>query len=153
MFLELLAAIERLPIVEALKVSFFVYPLVNAFHILSVGAVVTTIVLMDLRLLGAMRSVPAESFLRLMRRVAVLAFGAAAITGAALFSIRAQEYAANPAFQIKMGLLVLAGLNLAVYRALAGVDPSPGTHAPALALISIVIWIAVLIAGRFIGFL
>src|SRR5690606_10617254 len=79
---DLLAAIERLPPVSALKVSFYVYPLVNALHILSVGATVTVVILMDLRILGlAGAALAREPFVRLMREAVATAFPVAALTG------------------------------------------------------------------------
>ena len=107
-------ALEASAPAQALKASFVVYPLVNALHILSLGAVVTSMILLDVRTLGGFGSLPREPFIALMRRTAVAAFTVAALSGALLFSVRASEYVANVAFQAKMGLLALTGLNFAV---------------------------------------
>lgn len=155
MVLELLAGVERLPLVGAFKLSFYVYPLVNALHIMAIGALVTTVTLMDLRILGFLGRMPRAAFLELMRGAVAAAFAVAALTGLALFSIRAQEYATNPAFQIKMVLLGLAGLNLLAFRRFAppaGAAGYPAT-AKALAALSIALWVSVLVAGRFVGFI
>lgn len=156
MLAEILAGVERLPVVGALKTSFYAYPLVNALHILAIGMLVASVVLMDLRILGLARTVEREPFLHLMRVTAALAFAVAVLTGLMLFSVRAREYAANPAFQAKLALLVLAGLNLwtfrrIVARAAAGAPYPPAARA--LAALSVALWLAVLVAGRFIGFL
>ncbi len=66
-----------------------------------------------------------------------------------MFAIRATEYAAMPVFLAKMALIVLAGLNFLAFQRMAG--KSGGTRF--LAAASIVLWIGVLFAGRFIGFL
>lgn len=153
---DLLAAVERLPVVGALKASFYAYPLVNALHILSIGMLVGAVVLMDLRILGLARGVEREPFLHLMRVTAALAFPVAALTGLTLFSVRARDYAANPAFQAKLVLLVLAGLNFWAFRRIAGRAAAGAPYPPAakaLAALSIALWLAVLVAGRFIGFL
>ena len=144
---EALAAIEQLGAVRALKTSFFVYPIVNALHILAVGGLVTSVVLMDLRVLGAIRSVPEEAFVRLLRRVAIGAFGVAVLSGALLFSVRATEYAAMPLFWTKLGLIAVAGANFAAFSLLRG----QGARW-VLAGVSVVLWPAVLLAGRFLGF-
>lgn len=112
--------------------------------------------LMDLRILGLARAVARSPFLHLMRETVALAFPVAALTGLALFSIRAQEYATNPAFQIKMALLALAGLNVLAFRQIAapaGGDAPYPPGARALAVLSIVLWVSILVAGRFIGFI
>ncbi len=150
---DLLVAIERLGPVAALRSSFVAYPLVNAAHVLAIGALVTTTILMDLRILGAF-AIERAAFVSLMRRVAVGAFALAVLTGLALFSIRASEYAPNPAFQAKLALLAAAGANLAIFSRYA--TPGPDEAYPAAARMSaaasIALWTGVLVAGRFIGF-
>ncbi|MBA3446818.1 MAG: hypothetical protein H0T56_04285 [Pseudaminobacter sp.] len=147
--MEFLAGVEQLGAVRALKSSFFAYPVVNALHILSIGAVLTSVMLMDLRILGAFASIEQAPFIRLLRRVALTAFCGAVLTGVSMFAIRATEYAAMPVFLAKMALIVLAGLNFLAFQRMAG--KSGGTRF--LAAASIVLWIGVLFAGRFIGFL
>src|SRR5690606_18967841 len=107
-------------------------------------------------ILGLARGVEREPFLHLMRVTAALAFPVAALTGLTLFSVRAGEYAANPAFQAKLALLVLAGLNFRAFRRIAAPAAAGAPYPPvakALAALSIALWLAVLVAGRFIGFL
>ncbi|TIX75544.1 MAG: hypothetical protein E5V24_31215, partial [Mesorhizobium sp.] len=71
------------------------------------------------------------------------------------FSVRASEYAAKPIFLTKMTLILLAGINFLVFlrlsRVRGGEEPVGGTVA--LAVLSLVLWTSVLMAGRFIGFL
>jgi hypothetical protein len=141
-----LVAIERSPLVAALRTSFFVYPAINALHILAIGALLTSVLLMDIHVLGAIRSLPAGPFVALLRRVALGAFALAVLSGLTLFSVRASEYAAMPLFQVKMGLIVLAGANLIVFGLVAG------RLRKALAVLSILLWLAVLLTGRFLGF-
>lgn len=143
----LLGGIEQLAAVKALKSSFFVYPIVNALHILAVGALVTSVVLMDLRVFGMIRSVPEAPLVRLLRRVALGAFVVAVLTGLALFSVRATEYAAMPLFLVKLGLIGVAGANFVAFSLLRG---EGGKRV--LAGVSIVLWPTVLLAGRFLGF-
>ncbi|MCF6117038.1 MULTISPECIES: DUF6644 family protein [Mesorhizobium] len=151
---ELLAGIEQLAIVRGLKASFVAYPIVNALHIMSIGALLTSVWLMDLRILGAFRSLPQAAFIALLRRTAFTAFAGALVTGSLLFSIRAREYAAMPIFLTKMTLILLAGANFFVFmRHAKGGDEPAGGVAPVLAVLSLVLWTSVLFAGRFIGFL
>ena len=140
----------------ALKVSFWVYPLVSALHILAIGATVTCVIVMDLRILGRASGVERGPLLALMREGVRIAFPVAALTGLALFAIRAQEYATNPAFVAKMALLALAGLNLLAFRRLVDMAEDGADDPPAgrmLAALSIALWVAILVAGRMIGFI
>jgi len=153
--MELLAALEQLPLISRLKSSFVAYPLVNAVHVASIGMLLTTVILMDLRILGAFPALDRTAFIHLMRRLAGAAFIGALLTGLPMFAIRATEYAFNPAFQLKMGLLLLAGLNLLAMRLFASENglPAKTAAARAIAAISLTIWPAILLCGRFIGFL
>ncbi|MER8384378.1 hypothetical protein NKH81_17320 [Mesorhizobium sp. M0959] len=150
----LFAGIEQLALVRGLKASFVAYPIVNALHIMSIGALLTSVWLMDLRVLGAFRALPQAAFVALLRRTALGAFAGALVTGSLLFSVRASEYAAMPIFLAKMGLILLAGINFLVFirRAKDGDEPAGGT-VTILAVLSLVLWTSVLFAGRFIGFL
>ncbi|MER8956823.1 hypothetical protein NKH98_29885 [Mesorhizobium sp. M0833] len=148
------AGIEQLALVRGLKASFVAYPIVNALHIMSIGAVLTSVWLMDLRILGAFRSLPQAPFVALLRRTALGAFGGALVTGSLLFSVRASAYAVMPIFLAKMTLILLAGANFLVFVRLCrarGEEPAGGT-VTMLAVLSLVLWTSVLFAGRFIGF-
>lgn len=146
-----LAALENSAFAEALRRSFVAYPLVNAFHILALGALATAVILLDIRVLGGLRSVPGEPFVALMRRVALVGFAGAAASGFLLFAVRATDYAGNPAFLAKLALIALAGLNFLVL-ARGGRGGIEATSMRAAAALSLVLWPAALVAGRFIGF-
>ena len=113
--METLQAIEQLGMVRLLKASFFAYPVVNALHIAAIGALLTSVTLIDLRILGTFESLPERPFVALLRRLALLAFGFAVLSGLLLFSVRASHYALLPVFLAKMGLISLAGVNFAVF--------------------------------------
>ncbi|WP_246665973.1 hypothetical protein [Aquamicrobium sp. LC103] len=111
---------------------------------------------MDMRILGLAGFVERQPLIRLMREIAIAAFSLAVLTGIALFSIRAQQYATNPAFQVKMMLIVVAGLNFWAFSHLTGKTGEHEAYSPAarlLAGLSVFIWVGVLVAGRFIGFI
>ena len=153
---DLLAGIEQLAFVRGLKASFVAYPIVNALHIMSIGALLTCVMLMDLRIVGVFRSMPQAPFVALLRRTAFVAFAGALVSGSLLFSVKASEYAAMPIFLAKMALILLAGTNFLAFirlaRARSGHEPAGGASA-VLAVLSLVLWASVLFAGRFIGFL
>lgn len=152
-----MAWLERLWLVDQLKTSFYIYPLVNALHIASIGALVTSVLLMDLRILGAFSWAAPGPFVTVMREVASAAFTGAVLTGLPMFAIRAQQYATNTAFLIKMCLLALAGLNLLAFHLLSrNADPGDAAGsetARAFCVVSIVLWPSILVAGRFVGFI
>lgn len=152
--MEIFETVEQFGAVRLLKTSFFVYPIVNALHIMSIGALWTSVMLMDLRILGAFPHIAQGSLVRLLRRLALTAFCGALLTGLAIFAVRASEYAAMPVFLAKMALIVLAGLNFILFQLLAERRREGAAGAARfLAVASIGLWTGVLFAGRFIGFL
>ena len=152
--MELLQAIEQLGPVRLLKSSFLAYPVVNALHIAAIGGLFTSVLLMDFSVLGAIRSVPREKLLALLRRVALGAFVIAAFTGLALFSIQATTYARNPAFLLKLGVIGLAVLNFLAFSILSrrNANGETSTASRFCAIASILLWSGVLLCGRLIGF-
>jgi len=152
--MEFFQAIEQLGAVRLLKSSFLAYPIVNALHIAAIGAILTSVLLMDFSVLGVIRSVPREKLVSLLRRVALAAFVIAVLTGMTMFSIQATDYVRNPVFLLKLGLLLLAALNFIAFTALETQKRSGEASAVlrVLAVASILLWSGVLLAGRFIGF-
>ena len=134
------------------------YPLANAAHILALGVLIGSIVVLDLRLLGLFRGTPVGVLGRLLSGVAAVGLMLAIVTGAMLLSVRPLAYLENPAFRLKL-VLVAAGIVNAL-----GVRLNPGWAAALAgggidaalklqALVSLGIWVGVVIAGRWIGFL
>lgn len=134
------------------------YLFVNAAHILGIGMLVGAILPLDLRLAGLFRSFPVQVLAPFLARAAACGLGVALLTGAWLFSVKPVEYAGNTAFLIKMGVLAFALVNVSLqhgnrhYRQAVAGGPIHGI-VRGLALVSVVTWIAVLVAGRWIGFL
>jgi hypothetical protein len=133
------------------------YLLVNAAHILGVGLIVGAILPLDLRLLGFFRRVPLDILGPFLSRAAAAGVALAIITGLWLFTVKPAEYLDNDAFLCKVALLVLALGNIVLQHrnrhfrvALASgvvhrsVRLSAGCSA--------VLWVSVLVAGRWIGF-
>ena len=135
------------------------FPLLESFHVLAVAFLVGSIMVVDLRLLGvtALRY-PVTTLHSELTRWSWAALVLAVVTGLGLFISRPGAYAANTAFQIKLVLLLAAGMNLVAFRKLglatiAGWDDNasiPG-RVRAAGLCSLLIWGGVIIAGRWVG--
>jgi len=145
-------------VATALSRSAIAYPLVNAAHILALALLFGAIAILDLRLLGLFRGSPLDTIARPATRVAASGFGLAAVTGFLLFSTRPLTYAENPAFLLKLGLIGLGLLNVALLHAnphwrLALAGGAVRTSLQASAAGSLLVWAAVVLAGRWVGFL
>lgn len=147
-----LEALEATGFAGTLRTSFYLYPVVNAAHILALGMLITAALFMDARIFGLARHLPAATVIGTLRPVAIGALVVAAVTGFLLFSVRPFDYVGNPAFGIKLVLLTLAVVNAGAATALGDKDlERPLVRV--LAAASIALWLAALLAGRFIGFL
>ncbi|MBA4490870.1 DUF2214 domain-containing protein [Paracoccus sp. S1E-3] len=138
--------------------SALLYALVNATHILGIGLILGAILPLDLRIQGLLRAPPLAVIGPFLSRVAAVGVGLAMLTGLALISVRPGEYLGNPAFRVKVLLLVTALLNVAALhlsgtwgRAAAGGVVSVGLRLGAA--VSFSAWLGALVAGRMIGFL
>ena len=134
------------------------YLLVNAAHILGVGLILGAILPLDMRLLGFFRSVRLAAIGPFFVRVAASGVGLAILTGLWLFSVKPVEYLGNPAFLWKIAFLLLALANVLMQHrnryfrdALAGRVAHPTVRV--LAGGSAALWLTVLVAGRWIGFI
>lgn len=134
------------------------YLLVNAAHILGVGLVVGAILPLDLRLLGCFRRVPIDVIGPFLSRAAAVGVALAIATGLWLFTVKPAGYLNNPAFLCKVALLALALGNVALQHrnrhfqaALAGGALHPSVRL--IAASSAILWLSVLVAGRWIGFI
>ena len=133
------------------------YLLVNAAHILGVGLLVGAILPLDLRLLGFFRGVPLGVVGPFLSRAAATGLGLALATGLWLFTVKPAEYLGNEAFLWKLALLAAAIVNIVIQRrsgafARALIDGEPRTVVRLAAFCSAVLWLSVLVAGRWIGF-
>ena len=143
----------------ALKTSTWAYPLAEAAHIASFALMFGAIAALDLRLLGLLRTLPLRAAVAALTPVAVGGFALAVLTGVLLFATDPGGYLANRAFVLKVSLMMLAGCNAAWFA--AGLLPglAPGAQAvpsPAVRLcagLSLALWTATLVSGRWIGYL
>lgn len=155
-----LAAIEQLPLAVAMRHDLWLYPVVEIVHIIGFVTLVGGIIVLDLRLLGLSKVLPVRM---LARHVLPWSIGALLLivpSGLLMFIAHAGDLVGNPAFIIKMVLLMCAGVNAAAFHAgvFRGVDAwNSGTVVPAAAklhaLVSLLIWAGVLACGRLLAYI
>ncbi len=134
-------------------------PVVEATHVLAAALLFGTVLVVDLRLLAlADASRPYTRVSRETLRLTWLAFVVSVITGSLMFTTSPQTYFYNVAFQWKALALLGAGLNMALFqrltsRSVATWNTQRPPHAARVAgLVSILLWSAVVLLGRWIGF-
>jgi len=158
---DALTALQNLEPVAALRASRWVYPLVNTAHVVGIALLFGAILPLDLRLLGAWRGVPLPLLTRVLLPVAMAGLALAAATGFMMFAVSATKYAATPVFLAKLGLFAAAVANALLLRlapawTLARVpdlDAPPAARLKLAAGLSLALWLAVILCGRFIAYL
>ncbi len=151
--------LESTALAQAMRGGRWLYPAVEALHIVGFVLLVGGALLFDLRVLGVGRALPLDALARLLLRAAWAGFAIAAAAGLLLFSADPLDLVANPALQVKLGLIALAGANAAFFhrRAWPVDQRCGGAAAPvaarASALLSIAVWLAVIACGRLIAYL
>jgi uncharacterized protein DUF6644 len=157
---HVLAWLQATAVAQAISENEILFPWIESVHVLAIVLVVGTISIVDLRLLGVASLNRDVS--RVMRDVLPYTWGAfiiAATTGFLLFSSNAMTYAHNFFFRGKLILLAMAGLNMAVFHFTGigdvgrwGATRQTPPAAKTAAAVSLLIWIAVVTFGRWIGF-
>ena len=139
---------------DAIRQSLWLFPVIEAVHLLGLCVLGGSILLLDLRLLGA--GLRNQSISQLSRAIHPWLLGSLVVmvtTGVALFSSEAIKCYYNTSFWVKITTLPVALLFTYTIRdriAARAMDANATTRV--VALISIALWFVVAAAGRWIGF-
>jgi hypothetical protein len=144
------------PISRSINESSWIFPLVQAFHLVALGFLVGALLMVDLRLLGrGFSQQPIARVARDARPWLIWSIVGMAVTGIPQFMSLATKEFESPYFRWKMLFLLLALLHTFTVRQRVVYAPEGrfgGGVAKMVALVSIALWTAVAINGRLIGF-
>ena len=132
------------------------WPIAEIVHFTGLCLLIGTVGMFDLRMMGLITGLSLSALHKLVP-FGVLGFGLS-VTSGFLFVVSApDQYLYNPAWQTKMALLGLAGLNMGLFylttsRRLQGLGPDdqPPLAARLFAGASLTLWLGVIAAGRVI---
>jgi hypothetical protein len=127
------------------------FPIISAIHLLGIAWFGGTVLMSDLRLLGiGLRHEPAGEVWSQFRRWKWLGFVVMLVSGGLLAWAQPIVCYKSLSFWIKLVLLLLVGLNALVFQ--RGTDGGQ-KNAKLAAGVSVVLWVAIIFAGRGIAFL
>ncbi|HTX24471.1 MAG TPA: DUF6644 family protein [Steroidobacteraceae bacterium] len=141
---------------HGIRDSVWLFPFVEIFHLLALGLLGGTVLLLNMTLLGVrFRGQPIEALARDVRPWMLGSIAVMLLSGFLLFSTEAVKMYGNRAFQLKMCFLALALLfTFTVHRRVTSADD--GQIGPRwrglIAVVSILLWVGVALAGRAIGY-
>jgi hypothetical protein len=157
--MEQFAWLETTAIANAIRTHAWIYPTLETAHYIGLALLVGGILLTDLRLLGFAARLPLKSMLGLLRFVWA-GFLINAASGTLIFIYGAAGFSANPAFRVKMVLMLLAGINAFIFTRAAARSGDRwldgGLVPPAIKLVatsSLVLWLGVVTAGRWMAYI
>lgn len=129
----------------------YAYPLLEAAHVVGIALLFGSLVLFELRVWGVGGAMPLDALGRLALPVALAGFALAATTGLTMFASQPADLLANRVFVVKLGIVALAGLNAALFHARGGATRLD-TTARVQTLLSLGLWLAVIVCGRWIAY-
>ena len=154
-----LGALEASGLGQAMRQWMWLYPAVETVHIAGIGLLFGSIAVLDLRLLGLSRSIPVKRLAGHVLPWSAASFLLIVPSGMMMFTAHASDFISSPVFAVKMGLILAAGVNAALFhttvfpRATAwDTEATPPLAARAAAAASLIIWISVIACGRLLAY-
>ena len=152
--------LEQTALGTAIRDSLWLFPIIETIHIFGIILLVGATSILDLRLMGL--TFRDESVSKIAGRFipwALAGFIIQVTTGLLLFSSEATKMYDNLGFQIKMVLILIAGINALVFHSVAYQSVGKWDHDPvgpwsarAAGLFSILLWFGIVAAGRWIAY-
>jgi hypothetical protein len=156
--MEFLEWLQATPPAVFVAETLWAYPLFETLHTLGMALLIGSLGLINLRILGYKAELPLVGTLDLLP-LAWLGLTVNVISGLALFLSDAVYFWSSLTFKIKLGLIVLAGINAFVLSQSVFRDARRGGAIGSnwlpriLAGSSLVFWVGAIIAGRLIAYL
>jgi hypothetical protein len=157
---ELWKWLEASAVGSTIAQSNWLFPAIETVHVIAFSIVVGSIAVLDLRLINmTWRQRAVTELKRDVLPWTWVSFAIAALTGTLMFTSAAEKYAANTAFRMKMGMLLMTAANMLIfhrftYRTVLSWDHGvpPVRAARVAGVLSLIFWISVVTCGRWIGF-
>jgi hypothetical protein len=144
---------------QAMTMSPLLWPICETLHFIGLALLIGGAGLIDLRLMGFLKSVPLTAVMQ-VRKWAALGIAINVITGALFFIGSPNQYIDNPAWYGKLAFLFVAMVNVAVFETRQGkriLTIAAGEDTPAsfkvAGAVSIGSWFLVLYFGRMLPFI
>jgi hypothetical protein len=155
----LVAWLSSTSVSQAMSMSPVLWPIMEMLHFIGLALLIGGAGLIDLRLMGAMKSVPLSAIMQ-VRKWAVLGIVINVVTGALFFIGAPGQYVNNTAFYYKLVFLAVAIVNIVIFETRQGtrmLTLTAGQDTPAsfklAGAVSMGSWLLVLYFGRMLPFI
>jgi hypothetical protein len=136
----------------------WLWPMCETIHFAGLALLLGVAGMFDLRLLGFMKRVPI-SVVKEFMPWALVGFTLNLLTGMIFVISEPAQYFGNPTWWVKVAFLIVAAVNAFIFetaygRRAAAIPAGEDTPMPLkiIAAVSLVAWLGVLVAGRFLPF-
>ena len=152
--------LQNTDVATSIRESGYLYPFIEGSHVLGLALSIGTVIWFDLRLMGvALRREPISVVFAQLRPWILTGFAIMFATGGLLFAARATEAFGSVYFRAKIALLIAGGLNVAIFHATIDrrrdewdLAPRPPLPVRVAGLLSLVLWFAIIAAGRIMAY-
>ena len=157
------AGLEASGLGRAMREWLWLYPSVEIVHIAGIALLFGSIAVLDLRLLGFSRTISVKRLASHVLPWTAASFALIVPSGLAMFTAHASEFIQSEVFVLKLGLIMAAGLNAALFHSLVyrtadvwdaeemrNLPPPPSARVSAA--VSLLLWVAVIACGRLLAY-
>jgi len=158
-----LGALEASGLGRAMREWLWLYPSVEIVHILGIALLFGSIAVLDVRLLGFSKTISVRRLARHVLPWTAASFLLIVPSGLLMFTAHATDFISSPVFVTKLCLIMLAGVNAALFHTIAmrtadvwdteemrDLRPPPSVRLAGAA--SLLIWICVIACGRLLAY-
>jgi len=158
-----LGALEASGLGQAMRQWLWLYPSVEIVHITGIALLFGSIAVLDLRLLGFSRTLSARQLARHVLPWTAASFLLIIPSGLLMFTAHATEFIQSDVFVLKLGLILAAGLNAALFHTVTfrtadvwdaeemrKLPPPPSARLAGA--VSLLLWISVIACGRLLAY-
>jgi hypothetical protein len=154
MNLSIFSWIADTPIAAWVISSVYIWPILECIHFASLCVFIGSLLIIDLRLIGFYRE-RCASMVQFLIRLSLMAFTVNFATGLLFFAGNTPKYINNSAFDLKLILIMVAGINALFYKVRLShlVDTEEVSWSSiSVGYLSLLLWTGVIICGRMITF-
>lgn len=136
--------------------SLWAYPFMLSLHVIGLAIVVGILSMIDFKLLGGFRGIKVDSMLPLLK-FAWIGFLINAVSGVFLFTSQASYFATSTVFLIKLGCIFIGAILTKVMQnqlvAAGAAGNAEGVSMKGLAVVSLLLWLVAITAGRLTAYI
>lgn len=157
--MPVMKAIENSGFSTSISRSIWIFPAIEMVHMFGIVALVGATAILDMRLMGIfLREEPVSEMVHSTLKWAWIGAATMILTGTVMFASEATKLYTSSPFRLKMFLMVFAAINAIVFHTFAyrGVNKWEIGGTPFAAKLagafSILLWFAIVAAGRWVAF-